>query len=147
MKHEDIIDLAVKRLAESIEADRENRLEDLDDLEKLSGRQWPEDIRREREADGKPCMTVNRLPQFVRQVTGDIRRMNPAINVVPADDSASEEIAEIYEGLVRQIEYSSDASSVYERAAEQAAASSIGYFRVLTEYESDDSFLQDARGW
>ncbi|KIC39363.1 portal protein [Leisingera sp. ANG-M7] len=145
MKHQKLLKLARSRMAESIEADRENRLEELDDLEKLVGKQWPEDIRRERESESKPCLTMNRLPQFVRQVTGDIRRMNPAINVIPADDEASGDIAEIYEGLIRQIEYSSNASRIYERSAEQAAASSIGWFRILTDYESDDSFLQEIK--
>lgn len=145
MKNDNIVKLARTRMAEAIEADKENRLEDLDDLQKLVGKQWPEDILREREAEGKPCMTVNRLPQFVRQVTGDIRRMNPAIKVMPADTSATPETAEICEGLIRQIEYKSNASRIYEKAAEQAAASSIGWFRILTEYESDESFLQEIR--
>lgn len=145
MKHDKLLKLARSRMAEAIDADRENRLEELDDLEKLVGKQWPDDIRAERETENKPCLTLNRLPQFVRQVTGDIRRMNPAINVIPADDEASTEIAEIYEGLIRQIEYASNASRIYERSAEQAAASSIGWFRILTDYESDDSFLQEIK--
>lgn len=145
MKHDDLLKLARTRMAEAIEADRDNRLEEMDDLEKLVGKHWPEDIRREREAEGKPCLTMNRLPQFVRQVTGDIRRMNPAIKVIPADRGASKEVADIYEGLIRQIEYASNASRIYERAAEQAAASSIGWFRILNDYESDDSFLQELK--
>lgn len=145
MKHDDLLKLARTRMAEAIEADRENRLEEMDDLEKLVGKHWPEDIRREREAENKPCLTMNRLPQFVRQVTGDIRRMNPAIKVIPADRGASKEVADIYEGLIRQIEYASNASRIYERAAEQAAASSIGWFRILNDYESDDSFLQELK--
>jgi hypothetical protein len=145
MKHDDLLKLARTRMAEAIEADRDNRLEEMDDLEKLVGKHWPEDIRREREAENKPCLTMNRLPQFVRQVTGDIRRMNPAIKVIPADRGASKEVADIYEGLIRQIEYASNASRIYERAAEQAAASSIGWFRILNDYESDDSFLQELK--
>lgn len=145
MKTDSIVKLARTRMDEAIEADRENRLEDLDDRLKLVGQQWPEETIREREAEGKPCMTVNRLPQFVRQVTGDIRRMNPAINIVPADTAATPENADIVKGLIRQIEYKSNASRIYEKTAEQAAASSIGWFRILTEYESDDSFLQEIR--
>lgn len=145
MKHDDLLKLARTRMSESIEADRENRLAEMDDLEKLVGKHWPEDIRRERESEDKPCLTMNRLPQFVRQVTGDIRRMNPAIKVIPADRGASKEVADIYEGLIRQIEYASNASRIYERAAEQAAASSIGWFRILNDYESDDSFLQELK--
>ncbi len=145
MNSKDLLATARKRLAEAADADRENRREDMDDLEKLVGRQWPEEIRREREADNKPVLTMNRLPQFVRQVTGDIRRMNPAIKVLPASDDADDETAELIEDLVRQIEYASDASSIYEQTAELAAACSIGWFRVLTEWADDTSFSQEIK--
>lgn len=145
MNNDKILKQARSRMGECVEAEKDNRLEEIDDLQKLVGQQWPEDIRNERESESKPCLTMNRLPQFVRQVTGDIRRMNPAINVLPADGEATSDVADIYEGLIRHIEYKSDASSVYERAAEQSAASSAGYFRILTEYESDTSFLQEIR--
>lgn len=144
-KHDNILRQARARMKEAMDADRENRREDLDDLEKLVGLQWPEEIKRERDAENKPCLTLNRLPQTVRQVTGDIRRMNPAINIIPADDEATADTAEIIEGLVRHIEYRSDASSVYEQTAENAAACSIGWFRILTEWESPDSFDQEIR--
>lgn len=145
MNGDAIVKQARLHMADAVEADKDNRLEELDDLEKLVGKHWPESIRSDREGENKPCLTLNRFPQFVRQVTGDIRRMNPSIKVLPADDKALSETADIYEGLIRQIEYASDASTIYERAAEQAAASSIGWFRVLTQYEGDDSFLQEIR--
>lgn len=146
MTNDQIIKLARTRMAEAIEADRENRARDKDDLDKLTGRgHWPDNIRQDREAAGKPCLTINRYPQFVRQVTGDIRRMNPAVKVSPSDNQASEEVAEIYEGMIRHIEQRSDASSVYERATEQAAASSIGWFRVFAEWKNETSFDQEIR--
>jgi hypothetical protein len=145
MKNEDILDAARDRLAEAIDADMENRLEALDDMEHLAGEQWPEEVIAEREADHRPIITINRLPQFVRQVTGDIRKLNPAIKVTPSDSEASEEVAEIIEGLTRQIEYSSDASSVYESAAEQAAQCGMGAFRIRNDYADEDSFEQECR--
>ena len=145
MKQEDIIAAALARMSEAVDADRENREEALHDLESLSGHQWPDDIRQSREAEGRPCLTINRLPQFVRQVTCDIRNMNPSINIMPGDGDASSEVAEIYEGIIREIQYRSDASSVYERAGESAAACSMGFFRVRTEFEDDASFNQTIR--
>lgn len=142
-KHEDILEAARKRLCLAADGDRENRARAHDDLRNLTGlSQWPEDVRAEREAEGRPCLTVNRLPQFVRQVTGDLRRTNPSIDIRPADGAATPEIADLYEGIVRHIQYASDASSVYEGAAESAAQCSMGYFRVRTEYEDADSFDQ-----
>ena len=143
MNNDDILDKARARMSNAIDADRDNRAEALADFEALSGHQWPDDIRQEREADNRPCLTVNRLPQFVRQVTGDLRNMNPAINIVPGDADSSEDTAEIIEGLVRQIQYKWDARSVYEHAAEQAAQCGMGYFRVRADYESDTTFNQE----
>jgi hypothetical protein len=48
----------------------ENRREALDDLRFARlGEQWPEKVRRERELDGRPVLTINRLPAFIRRTT------------------------------------------------------------------------------
>lgn len=146
MAHEKLLSTARERFQQAAEADRDNAKHALDDLRFLTNTgdgQWPESIRRDRESAGKPCITINRLPQYVRQVTGDIRRTNPAIKVVPGDGDANEDVAEIKGGLIRQIEAASSAQSIYEGAAESAAACGIGHFRILTRYESDDSFNQE----
>lgn len=143
MKDEDILEAACKRMQLAADADRENRELALDDLRNQIGEQWPDSERRSREAEGRPCLVINRLPQFTRQVTGDLRRMNPSINVLPASDDASKEGAEFIEGMIRYIQYRSDASSIYEEAGESAATCSMGYFRVLTDYEDDDTFNQE----
>jgi len=44
-------------------------------------------------------LTVNRLPQFCQQVTGDIELSRPAIKVKPTGNGASEEVAEILRGM------------------------------------------------
>ena len=141
-----LLEEARERMKRAVDADKDNRIEALDDLRILSGvGQWPEGIRQNREADNRPCLVVNQMPQFLRQVTGDIRGMNPGIAVTAADSAATELIAEAFEGIVRHIVYRSDGSSVFERAAESAAACGMGFFRVLTEYETEDSFNQDIR--
>lgn len=142
----DLIATARERMKLASDADEENRERALDDLRNLSGiGQWPDDIRAQRERDLRVCVTVNQLPQFVRQVTGDIRQLNPGIKIIPGDDKADSEVAEVIEGLVRTIEYSSHASDIYEKAGEQAAECSQGAFRILTEYESETSFNQVIR--
>lgn len=114
------------------------------DLEFVTGEgQWPEEDRRQREAEGKPCLVFNAMPQLLRQVTGQIRTINPAIKVAPADSAASKDVAEVVEGLVRHIEYESNATSIYEAAAESAAACSIGNWRIGTRYCEGDTFDQE----
>jgi len=142
MDNAGILELARTRLAEAVTADEDNRTEALSDLEHLAGIQWDEAVKEAREAENRPCLTINRLPQFVRQVTGDIRKLNPAIRIIPSDIGATKELADINAGIIRGIEYECKASAVYEGAAESAAQCGIGNFRILTEYESDDSFNQ-----
>lgn len=113
------------------------------DLRFLVGDQWPEEERVAREAEGRPCLTINALPQYLRQVTGQVRNLNPAVRVSPADGKATKDVAEIIEGMVRHIEYACDASSVYEAAAESAAACGAGYWRLRTDYCEGDTFDQE----
>lgn len=131
-------------LSEAYDADMIHRERAEDDLGMLTGEnQWPEDIKASRDLAGKPCITINGMPQFVRQVTGQIRSMNPGVRVMAGDSDASKDVAEILEGLIRQIEYQCDASSIYEGATESAAACSIGHWRILTRFCDGDTFDQE----
>lgn len=114
------------------------------DLEFAAGRQWPTEVKAAREEANLPCLTINASNQFIRRVTDAIRRMNPAIRVAAADSTASKDVAEIYEGLIRAIEYACDAPSVYEGAAESAAQCGIGWFRVRADYADEVAFDQEA---
>lgn len=138
-----ILKTALEQFDEADTADRENIEAGLEDLEFASGiGQWDQADIDSRKADGRPTLTINRMPQFIRQVTGDIRRTNPAIKVIPGDNAATEEAAEIIGGLIRNIEQDCDGSSIYERAAESAAACGIGHWRIRADYESDEGFEQ-----
>ncbi|KKL17337.1 hypothetical protein LCGC14_2486570, partial [marine sediment metagenome] len=109
------------------------------------GDQWPEEIRRERNEDGRPILTINRMPAFVDQVVNDIRQNRPSIKVRPVDDSSDDAIADIYTGLIRHIEHSSDAMVAYVTAVTGAAQCGIGHFRIVTEYSQDNAFDQVIR--
>jgi hypothetical protein len=141
MNKRDILELALRRRDEAEEADEPNRRRARNDMMFVIGEHWTPEDRAARA--GRPTLTINGLPQFLRQVTGQIRTLNPAVRVVAADGAASKETAEVIEGLVRHIENESDASSVYEYAAECAAACSIGAFRIRTQWADGDTFDQE----
>ncbi len=105
--------------------------------------QWPERIRTDREKDGRPVLTVNKLQKFVRQLRGDQMMNRPRSKVIPVDDKADVQMAELYNGLIRQIEYLSTASVAYDTAYMGAISSSIGFFRLITKYSDDNTFDQD----
>ncbi len=95
--------------------------------------------------NARPTLTINKLPQHVRQVTNDQRQNRPSGKVIPADDNADPEVAEIYNGMVRHIEYISDADVAYDTACENQVSYGEGYIRILTEYCDDDTFDQDIK--
>ena len=104
------------------------------------GRQWDERIRQQRELEHRPCLTFNRMPAFIRQVVNDARQNKPAIKVHPQDSKADPRTAEIINGLIRNIETSSDADVAYDTAIEHAVGQGFGYWRINTRYASDDAF-------
>lgn len=105
--------------------------------------QWPEKLRKDRELDGRPCLTINKLPPIIRQVVNDGRQNKPGIVVHPADSESDPETAEVINGLIRNIEQSSNADIAYDTALEAAVTGGFGYFRINTAYTSDDTFEQD----
>lgn len=126
----------------AITGDNNNRQEAVADLAFLSGDQWPEEIKRMRSLEKRPCLTFNRLPTYLHQVTNDQRQDQVGIQVHPVGDGADKEGAEIYQGMIRRIEDMSNADTAYDTAVNSAAAIGFGFWRLVTEYESPTSFNQ-----
>jgi hypothetical protein len=144
------------RLTMAIAAYSDSREDELDDLRFRAASpdnqwQWPADVLATRGSvqgqtiNARPCLTINKLPQHVLQVTNDQRQNRPSGKVIPADDKADIEVAEIFNGLVRHIEYISDADVAYDTACDNQVTFGEGYFRILTEYCDDSTFEQDLR--
>jgi hypothetical protein len=156
MKDKDIIETALHRMTMAIAAYSDSREDELDDLRFYAASpdnqfQWPADVLATRGSvqgqtiNARPCLTINKLPQHVRQVTNDQRQNRPSGKVIPADDKADVEVAEIFNGMVRHIEYMSDADVAYDTACENQVAYGEGYIRLLTEYEGPNSFDQNIK--
>lgn len=124
------------------EADNRARCEEDIRFARL-GEQWPAQIKKQREQDMRPVLTINRMPTFIRQVVNEARQNRPAITVVPADSGADPETAEMMSGLIRNIEVSSDADIAYDTAVEGAVSGGFGYFRINIAYAGEDTFDRD----
>ena len=140
---DDLLREARELYDDDIEADRKNRDEAAADLRMYGGEQWRAEDVDARGKAGRPCLTINRFPQYVHQITNDARIKPPSIGVRPVDDGADQKIAEIYTGLVRNIEQTSQAEASYIRALEHAAICGMGHWRVDTQYADDDAFDLD----
>jgi hypothetical protein len=100
--------------------------------------QWDPVVKMQREQASRPAMSFPRCHTFVQQVSNEARQNKPQIKFAPRLD-ADKDTAEVYEGLARYIQYSSDAQVAYETAVEYSAGGSFGYYRFLTDYADDDS--------
>ena len=151
-----MMDVMRQRFKTAIAAYSDSREDELDDLRFMAGSpdnnwQWPADVLSTRGSvqgqtiNARPCLTINKLPQHVRQVTNDQRQNRPSGKVIPANDEADIEVAEIFDGIVRHVEYISDADVAYDTACDNQVTYGEGYIRILTDYCDEMSFDQDIR--
>lgn len=105
--------------------------------------QWPTEVLNLREGDEQPCLTINKTRQHCLQIINDARQNKSSVKITPTGDGASYEAAQIYEGVVRHIEYISDAQTAYSTATWYQVEGGIGYIRVATDYADDNSFDQE----
>lgn len=140
----DVLKDAEEAFKAAVDAESENRAAALADVRFARlGEQWPDKVRQERERDGRPCLTINRLPAFCRQVVNDARQNRPQIVVSGVDSQADPKTAEILSGVIRHIERNSDADVAYDTAIEWAVYGGFGYWTVDADYASDDGFEQE----
>ena len=142
---EELLTRARKRMERCITHESDNRKAALNDRKFYKGEQWPSDVAAQRNMDKRPCLTINKLPTFVKQITNEQRQNRPSIHVSPVGDKGDVEAAKMFRGLVRAIERDSSADIAYDTAFSDAATSGLGYIRLAVEWESPTSFRQVLR--
>lgn len=136
---EGLIGTSLKRFGITADVESKLREESLDDLKFSIGEsQWPGDIKSQRENDGRPCLTMNRIPTFLRQYTGEERQQRPAMLVDPVGSGSDPETAKIIQGVMRHVETASFADVVYDSSYDWMLRTGWTYWRINNEYLSDD---------
>lgn len=150
---EGLLSVARKRLNVVISATSDSRQDEMNDLKFAAGSsdnnwQWPTDALNTRTAaegslSARPTLTINQIPQHIKQVTNDQQQNRPTGKVIAVNGDADVAVAEIFDGIVRHIEYISDADVSYDTACENQVTIGEGYWRLLTDFTDEDSFDQD----
>ena len=115
----------------------------------INNYQWPDNIRFNRvgavggAGSAKPCLTINKTKVHNLSIINDAKQNKPGVNIRPIGDGATYEAAQVYMDIVRHIEYRSNAESIYDNATVTQVEGGIGYWRVMTAYESNKSFDQE----
>lgn len=145
---DDILQEAKKRFqaCEDWEADfRKRFVEDLKfaNADPENGWQWDQVLQQNRADKRKPCLTINKTRQHNLQIINDAKQNKPGVNIRPVGDGATYDAAQVFEGVVRHIEYQSNAEQAYDTATTFQVEGGIGYWRVITDYVSPDTFDQE----
>ncbi len=93
--------------------------------------------------DGKPRYTFDMTSPIVDQHMRQIEENDFDIRVSPAGGQATKETAQIYDGVIRNIENMSNAGHIYKAVARGMIASGFDAMRVVQKYVDSDSFDQD----
>lgn len=105
--------------------------------------QWPDDVAAARGKTEKSMLTVNKTEVHCMHIVNDARQNKIGIAVRPVGNEATEEAANVLEGVIRHIEYQSNAQLAYDAATWNQVFGGIGYIRVHVDYVSEDGFEQD----
>jgi hypothetical protein len=105
--------------------------------------QWEPAVKARRHMATQPMITINKVHTHWLMIVNQMKENKPSIQVHPTNGEASYEAAQIYEGLIRHIEYKSNAKVAYDIASEQQVGGGIGYVQVITKYADDSTFDQE----
>jgi hypothetical protein len=134
---------AFERFEAAAEAEKSQRQHEVECLRMCDpDKQWDDSIKAGRLDDERPCMTEDRINPFVSVVCNSLRQNRAAVTVNPVDDASDTDTAEVIQGLIRHITYDSSADLAYDTASTSCVRTGRGYYRIVTEYEGDDSFDQ-----
>lgn len=131
----------LERAQDAFHFDTEQRRKCVEDMRFAfeSGKQW--DVHLTAKRRNKPNYEFNRIRQLIRRVTGQQLKNKPNIKVRAVEDN-DKDVADIYNGLIKNIEVQSSAENAYDTAFQWACGGGYGILRVTAEYEPGDSFDQ-----
>lgn len=95
--------------------------------------QWDNWVVGDRQTLKRPCLTINKTMQHCLQIINDGKQNKPGVNIRPVGDEASFEAAQVFQEVVRHVEYISSAENVYDNAAVYQVTAGWGYWRVTVE--------------
>ncbi|MBB2157050.1 hypothetical protein HLH33_12140 [Gluconacetobacter diazotrophicus] len=92
----------------------------------------------------RPCLTINKMAQHVFQIENEARQSQMGVKINATGFGAMAEAADALEGIVRHIEYQSNAQqNAYACAIQGQVREGLGWFHVVTDYVGPGTFDQD----
>lgn len=156
----ELVKTARDRFKQGQDARKDQLARELQSLRFYNDDQWPEEIRNLRNGTpananngqpavpARPCITINRVKEPVKQVTNQMRSSEMGAEIVPADDfgdvsEVDDDEIELREGLLRRIQRAPETADAILWMGERAAIAGTGYMGVMTRYLSGKTFDQE----
>ena len=108
----------------------------------VPGHQWDAKLKARR--GDRPCYEFPKLSAHTRQIINEMKQGRPQGKVRGTEDG-DRALAELMQGICRNIESVSNAEQAYDIAFETAVQGGVGYWRICTDYFNQDDFDQDIR--
>lgn len=138
-EHGDII-TALKEAQEAETDQREASREAHHFIDKRDGQWEPDVIQRMK---GKPRYTFDKCNPIVDQIAGEIEQADFSIKVRPSGGEASEDTADVLDGLIRNIRNISNADHIFNQGARNMITGGFDAWEVVQDWADADSFDQD----
>ena len=103
------------------------------DYKFANGDQWDSGVLKNRKINNRSALVYNKLPANIKFIVNNARSCTPEIKVHPIADGASKNTAKVLDGIIKSIQYKSNAKQAYVKALETAVIGGLGCFRVLVE--------------
>lgn len=149
---------AMRRWKLVTEAEDAQRRQELEDLQFARGRvtdQWDAEVYEDRTGESagldgrttpqRPTLVVDKLDQPVSSIVNEARRSKLALLIKPKGDGATQETADVLQGLIRAIEVDSHAQAKRMAAYDRAVKCGRGYYALDVVYANDGDLDLDIR--
>jgi len=91
----------------------------------------------------RPRYTFDQTGPIVDQIAGEMDQADFSVTVKPAGGETTEDDAELFDGMIRNIENVSSAADIYGLAARGMITGGIDGWQIKHKYVDDDSFDMD----
>lgn len=126
--------------AQSLESHQREAVQEAHDFIDVRGGQWEADISKDHQG---PEYTFDMTSSLVDQVAGEMEQANFEITVKPSGGEASKDVAQLYNGLIRNIQSVSNSDKIYNTAGRSMVTGGLDGWRVVQKHTDSDSFDQD----
>ncbi len=110
-----------------------------------NGWQWPDAVKEDRDQNNRPCLTINRTTVIVEKLANESKKNRPEPRIKPVGEKVSYDAAQVWQDLIRHIEYISNFEAIFSTAKENQLNGGLGYWHITHDYVDDESFDQELK--